>query len=484
MISFRSFVVVAFISGSAWADDAPDAQPEVKPDPSKSGGEKIPLFQERLRPRYHFTAEQGYINDPNGLFFLDGTFHLFFQRKGIREKVWGHATSKDFFYWEQHDDAITMINKKPVFSGSAAIDYQNTTGFGSADNPPVVACFTEWGVGQSLAYSTDRGESWQRYEGNPVLKRPGDERANFTFSSRDPHIMWDEERSRWVLVMYDNIRQEKRNGPGTHRKGFSIFTSPDLKDWTYQSHLDDFYVCPDLVQLSLDGGKEKRWVAMDWERYTVGDFDGESFSPKEEILPLDLGGKEVLSANQSWKYLPDGRSVQISWIRHGKFPKMPFTQQLSVPVELSLRTIEGRPRLCKWPVAELETKVPRTEVAVEKTDKGAVLSDLGLSFDLVIEPDFSTSEEVEVTVLGEVMVLKEGSLTMRGKVVEIPQGVRKVRILGDVTSLEIFLNQGENTLTWNVVPKAGDEAGKVEGSWTALVATKLGRTMLAPGERK
>lgn len=411
--------------------------------------EKVALYEERYRPRYHFTADQGYINDPNGLFYLDGTYHLFFQHGRIREKVWGHATSTDLLRWEQHKDAITMEGGHPVFSGGAVVDESNTTGFGTNENPPVVAIFTEWGRGQSLAYSTDKGESWQRYDGNPVLKLPNDEKRSFGYSARDPHVMWDKAKERWVMVLYANPEaKETSKSKGNHRTGFSIYTSPDMKEWTFRSHLDGFYVCPDVMQLPTpDGGKQ--WVAMDWEQYALGEFDGESFTPAHKPRLLDKGAN--LSANQSWKYLPDGRVIQIAWIRDGKYPGMPFEQQLSFPVELSVREVGGELALCKSPIREIEQLFDKKAMVMGSLDN-AVLDVGSQSYVLDLEVELEGREEIHFTALGQPIVLRSDSIIAKGKTSELGEPLTKVRILADITTLEIFANDGAMTMTFHLLP--------------------------------
>ncbi|MEM1084938.1 MAG: glycoside hydrolase family 32 protein [Verrucomicrobiota bacterium] len=413
------------------------------------------IGNERYRPRYHFTAEHGYINDPNGLFFLDGTYHLFFQHDGIHEKSWGHATSTDLLHWKHLPDALAPRNGKPVFSGSAAIDHHNTTGFGTRENPPVVACFTEWGLGQSLAYSLDKGASWIRYDGNPVLTRPNDDKAKFRLSSRDPHIMWDEARKRWVLVMFDNLSGKTDTERGDHRHGFSIFTSPDLKDWTYRSHLDGFYVCPDIMKLPIEGEDSSSWVAMDWDQYAVGDFDGERFVPTQAITPLDFGPEQVRSANQSWKHLPDGRTIQICWIRGGNYPGMPFDQQLGFPTELSLRRINDQLHLCKQPIRELRKLHDRTSRLGRRSlakGESATLASSSQSHDFEIELVLDGGDRLQLEVLGKKIILEPRGINCDGHQAKPAAPLTHLRLLSDITSLEIFGNHGEVTLSYHLLP--------------------------------
>ncbi|MEQ8837172.1 MAG: glycoside hydrolase family 32 protein, partial [Lacipirellulaceae bacterium] len=344
------------------------------------------LYREALRPQFHFTSAKGYINDPNGLVYVDGKYHLFFQAGPINAKRWGHAISTDLIHWNQLNDAISPANGHPAFSGCAVIDHDNTSGLQTGEAPPLVAVFTSWGEGQCLAFSNDQGMSWKRYEGNPVLKLRHDAKRSFPLSARDPHVMWYEQQQRWVMVLYENLNAQKLRGVSAHEQGgFSIFTSPDLKQWTRQSHLSGFYVCPDVFELPIQGEKSKAWVAMDWAKYTTGTFDGTRFSPHGEALPLDYGSKDTLSANQTWKHLSDGRVIQICWIRGGKYPGMPFDQQHSFPTSLSLRRVAGRLRLCKQPICEISQLYGKREGLKQAALTEGQIEELGVgshSYDL------------------------------------------------------------------------------------------------------
>ncbi len=433
---------------------------------AEASEKKPALYQERYRPQYHFTADRGWINDPNGLVFVNGMYHLFFQheRPGTR---WGHATSRDLLHWTQLADAIVPFKGYMVFSGSAVVDEKNTSGFQIGDTPPVVAVFTSWGEGQCLAYSNDDGITFTRYKGNPVLKLPGDELKLMAFSSRDPYVMRDKEKERWVMVLYTNPDQRKDKSGS----GFSIFTSPDLKQWEKQSHLKEFYVCPDVFRLQIEGEPGKTsWVAMDWEKYAIGEFDGETFTPKGETRQLDFGRN--LSANQSWKHMPDGRVIQICWLRGGKdfaegvydgpygdyHQGMPFDQQLSFPTELTLRRIDKQILLCKNPIPEIR-KLHCSNNTLESLtlEEGETRKIEDLSQSLDIDTSFTLEPDADISI----SVLKQEIRVTRG---HVQSGDRKgtlpgepeqqnIRILADRTSIEIFANRGSLTMAFCLVPE-------------------------------
>ena len=426
------------------------------------------IYGGKYRPNYHFTADAGWINDPNGLVYVNakpseatkgvgrGIYHLYFQHND-GAKVWGHAISKDLLHWEQLDDAITMKDGHQVYSGSCVIDHKNTSGFQKGRKPPVVAIFTSWGEGQCLAYSNDDGMTFKRYEGNPVLNLPGDGLKSYPKSARDPHVMWDKERSRWVMILYANPQQINNKTSG----GFSIFTSPDLKTWTFRSHLRGFYVCPDVFQLPIANQKgRKSWVAMDWEKYTTGDFDGTAFTPAAEIRELDHGANR--SANQSWKHLPDGRVIQICWLwrKWGKWPG-PWQQQMTFPVELTLRQIGDELVLCKNPISEI-SKLYRNKQEIKKfkLNEGETKEIKDLSSSIDIEASFELEPDAEIAFFvqeREIRVTRNDiwcseRKNHRGPLPD-PQEKQNIRILVDRCSIEIFGNDGSLTMCYSFVPK-------------------------------
>ncbi len=422
---------------------------------------EVGLYQERYRPLYHFTADRGWINDPNGLVYVNGVYHLFFQHE---RRFWGHAISDDLLHWKQLPDAIKDRNGCPAFSGSAVIDRNNTSGFQTGSSPPVVAVFTSWGEGQCLAYSNDNGMTWTRYEHNPVLELPGDELRSWPLSARDPHVMWDKQRGRWVMVLYCNPDQRK-NKKGA---GFSIFTSPDLKHWKKRSHLTGFYVCPDVFQLPIEGeAGQSRWVAMDWKKYTTGKFDGTTFKPDTETRKLDFGRN--LSANQSWKHLPDGRVIQICWMSYGKYPGMPFDQQLSFPTELSLRRIDGRLFLCKNPIREIRT-LHRTSETLESMvlaeGKSHEFRDLTQSLDIEALFTLESNGEVVFSVLNHEIRVTQSRVRSGGRNGPLPGEPKEqdIRILADRTSIEVFANGGSLTMAFCLVPEESAASVTVEAA--------------------
>jgi fructan beta-fructosidase len=203
-----------------------------------------PAYGERLRPQFHFTSRTNWLNDPNGLVFYKGEYHLFFQHNpsGINwgNMTWGHAVSTDLLHWRQLDDALKPDRLGTIFSGSAVVDWDNTAGFQSGNEKTLVAIFTSAGkpFTQSMAYSTDRGRSWRKYDKNPVLNHVAGE-------NRDPKVIWHVPTKRWIMALY--LDGEK----------YALFSSPDLKRWEKLCDLPEFGAseCPDFFELQITGGR-------------------------------------------------------------------------------------------------------------------------------------------------------------------------------------------------------------------------------------
>ena len=300
------------------------------------------LYREALRPQFHFTTRRGWNNDPNGLVYYDGEYHLYYQHnpydRDWGNMHWGHAVSRDLIHWEELGDVLFPDALGTMFSGSAVVDWKNTSGWGSKKNPPIVYAYTAAGNRQTqcMAYSVDRGRTLVKYEGNPVID--SHDRWN-TDQTRDPRLLWYAPGGHWVMVLYE-------------RDGNSIYTSSDLKTWTFQSHVAGFYECPDLFELPVDGDpKQTRWVMYGAAgTYLVGRFDGKTFTPEGVKRHYTEGN---IYASQTFSDTPDGRRIQIGWgtISH---PGMPFNSQMQLPTELTLRTTKDGIRLCSKPVAEVQ----------------------------------------------------------------------------------------------------------------------------------
>ena len=302
------------------------------------------MYKEANRPQFHFTARRGWINDPNGLVFHNGLYHLYYQHNPFEREwenmTWGHATSPDLLHWTEHDDVLFPDHLGTMYSGSAVFDAQNTSGFGTKNNPPLVYAYTadraEREV-QCIAYSLDGGMTLQKYEGNPVIDSFGKWQ---THDTRDPRLFWYAPGKHWVMVLNE-------------RDGHSIYTSSNLRDWLYQSHVAGFWECPDLFELPVDGNPDNtRWVMLGASNtYMIGSFDGKTFVPEGGKYRFCSGS---IYAAQTISHVPDGRRIQIGWGRVSH-PGMPFNGMMLLPTELTLKTTADGIRLVSKPVDEVRS---------------------------------------------------------------------------------------------------------------------------------
>ena len=405
-------------------------------------------YKQKYRPQFHFTSKKNWHNDPNGLVYYDGEYHLFFQHNpsGINwgNMSWAHAVSKDMVHWKQIQHAILPYDGGAIWSGSAAVDWKNSTGFGKEGkdaHKPIVLCYSHARkpFTQQVVYSLDRGRTWTRYEGNPVLPNQG-----MRNSERDPKIFWHEPTKKWIMVLYGARGQA----------GF--FNSDDLKKWTKVSHFtrSPFNECPDIFELPVDGNKNKtKWVLNDGPFiYSLGTFDGKAFKIEETPGKGDLGGN--FYAAQTFNDAPNGRVIQMAWIRGSDFPKkgMPFNQQMSFPCELTLRTTDEGIRLYRWPVNEIES-IYKKKHTVKKTSLKPgdnPLKDIkGELIDLYADITMGSAKKVVFNLRGSAVTYDGSTLTTpRGKGNLKPKDGRiTVRILVDRGSVEVFGNEGRLSMT-------------------------------------
>ena len=324
------------------------------------------FYHEENRPQFHFTARRGWLNDPNGCIWHDGLYHLYYQHNPFEREwenmTWGHATSPDLLHWTEHAPVLHPDHLGTMYSGSAVFDKDNTSGFGTKNNPPLVYAYTADRSDrevQCIAYSLDGGMTLHKYEGNPVI----DSHDKWqTHDTRDPRLF------RYSLTPDPSprrgeisIRKPPSSGGGleggfwvlvlNERNGHSIYTSDNLRDWTYQSHVNGFWECPDLFPLPVDGNKDDvRWVMLGASNtYMIGRFDGKVFTPESGKHRFSAG---AIYAAQTFNNVPDGRRIQIGWanIDH---KGMPFRGQMLLPTELTLRTTKDGIRLVSKPIAEV-----------------------------------------------------------------------------------------------------------------------------------
>ncbi|HNY84960.1 MAG TPA: glycoside hydrolase family 32 protein [Candidatus Hydrogenedentes bacterium] len=426
-----------------WSDglESDDALNLITPGESLIGGEN--LYQEELRPQFHFSPQRGWNNDPNGLVWHAGEYHLFFQHNPVGwnwgNMTWGHAVSRDLVRWTELGDAIHPDALGTVFSGSAVVDHANTTGFQTGDEPPLVCVYTAAGgtgrwsenapFTQALAYSNDRGRTWTKHGGNPV-------QGHIVGGNRDPKAFWHEPSGCWVIVLF---LDGKRMG---------IFNSPDLKTWTLQSELESFFECPELFELPVDGDKAKtKWVLYGASgEYFTGAFDGKVFTPDGPALPFNFGN--CFYASQTYNNIPaeDGRRIQIAWGTVGD-KSMPFNQMMDFPVELTLRSTPEGPRLCAWPVREIASLYARESRWTGAVPGGELpVAVTGDCLDIEAVFDAADARRVGFAVRGVKVAydVETGELTCGDKTakVALEDGKLALRLLVDRMSIEAFAQNG------------------------------------------
>ena len=321
--------------------------------------------REKYRPVYHHTPAWGWMNDPNGMFYKDGVWHLYFQYNPYGSQwenmTWGHSTSTDLIHWTFQGAPIEADAWGTIFSGSAVVDHNNTSGFGKGS---VVAMYTSAGENQtqSIAYSNDNGQTFTKYDGNPVL-------TSNTPDYRDPHVFWNEDIKRWNMIMAE----------GQH---MDIYSSADLKEWKLESQFGAEYgnhggvwECPDLMKMKVRGTDQYKWMLLcninpggpfggSATQYFVGQFDGHKFtceSAPEVTKWMDYGKDHY--ATVTFDNAPDGRRVAMAWMSNWQYanqvPTMQYRSANSVPRDLDLYEYQGQTYCGVTPSPELAAARPK-----------------------------------------------------------------------------------------------------------------------------
>lgn len=403
------------------------------------------LYHEPLRPQFHFSAKRGWLNDPNGLVYFKGKYHLFFQHcpfywGGEGPKYWGLAVSEDLVHWTEVEEALLPDEHGAMWSGSGAVDWKNTSGLGKDGKPPVILIYTAAGnpFTQCIAASTD-GRHFTKYSGNPVL-------GNITGGNRDPRIFWYEPTQHWVQALYVDES-------GKHT--VHILTSPNLRDWTTacvvpgQPGTNYLYECPDLFPLPLDGDTANtKWIITGADsQYTVGSFDGNTFTPETPVLHGHLG--RGFYAAQTFNEEPKNRRVQIGWW-WTETRGMPFNQSMSLPLELKLVSTPEGPRMTWTPVQELESLRGQSHVfeavTVSEDDANplaAIQSEL-VEIRAAFTPDEVATVCFMVRGIPVVFDTKQQEIIVNGHHASAPlvNGKQYLTIYADRTGLEVFASEG------------------------------------------
>lgn len=435
------------------------------------------MYHEAGRPQVHFTSRRGWLNDPNGLVYFNGEYHLFYQHNPYGwnwgNMHWGHAVSKDMLQWREVGIALRPKEFGDwAFSGSAVIDTENTSGFGK---DAMVAAYTSTGRGECIVYSTDKGRTWTEFDQNPVVVHNG----------RDPRLLWHAESQQWVMVLYDE--------PGPKQQDITFFTSPDLKNWMYRSRLEGFFECPDLVKLAVDGDAAKSmWMVYGANaEYLLGSFDGAVFTPDRRIHPegkkLKLWHDRFYAA-QTVSHMPDGRCVQIGW-GQVSFPGMPFNQQMAIPVELTLRTTATGPRLFAEPIREIAELKGDSKTVRDLAVKGFV-SDLGElstvandAFEVRAVLDTTPEMNAGFSIGGRNVAIMKGGTVLQADTdsYTLPaaeNGRVALQLIVDRGSIEVFVNNGAAAFSLQRPTQSADAAFKVFASGEGVAFRELTVTRL------
>ncbi|PQA56826.1 DUF4980 domain-containing protein [Siphonobacter curvatus] len=453
-----------FYDVSAWQgktltlryDGSPEGLNQIYQDDRLAGQDS--LYHEKNRPQYHFTSRRGWINDPNGMIFYEGEYHLFYQHNPFEREwenmSWGHAVSKDMVHWEELPTALSPDRMGTMFSGSTVIDYENTAGFNRGSVPAMVAFFTvdspEKQV-QCMAYSLDKGRTWTKYDQNPLI----DSKAKWeSKDTRDPRVFWYQPGRHWVMVLNE-------------RDGHSIYTSKNMKQWTYESHITGFWECPDLFELPIDGDPNKtKWVMYGASTtYMIGDFDGKKFTPESGKHSYTHG---TIYAAQTFTNMPekDPRRIQIGWGRVQQ-PGMPFNGMMLLPTELRLRTTKNGPRLFSLPVKETEQLFTPagqwTSLRVEEAREKLKSVDVQDAFRLKTTLKLSHATDAGISLFGQRILNYDLNFNQLNGAFYSPEDMTSMEITADIfvdrTSVEVFVDGGRYSFSLERKPVPGNQEG-------------------------
>ena len=434
--------------------------------------------REKFRPLYHHTPLYGWMNDPNGMFYKDGVWHLYYQYNPYGSQwenmTWGHSTSKDLVHWEAQPMAIEGDWLGAIFSGSAIVDKDSTAGFG---RNAVVAMYTSAGAAQtqSIAYSADGGQTFTKYAGNPVI----------TYNApdfRDPKMFWHEQTKRWIVVLA--VGQEVQ-----------FYSSANLKEWKYESSFgreygnhDGVWECPDLFEI------DKKWVLLlninpggpfggSATQYFVGQFDGHKFTCEDnpsETKWMDYGKDHY--ATVTFHNAPEGRIVALPWMSNWQYANQVPTQQFrsanGLPRDLGLTTVGGETYLTSTPSKEVLAL--RGKKVKQPTETCEIVIDVKGSVDITL----SNAKGEQVTMLYDAQKqtftmnrTKSGDVSFSEAfpcetVAPTFGTIRQLRLFIDRCSIEAFDGEGKMAMTNLVFPSEPYSMLKVKGGKATIFEMK------------
>ena len=501
-----------------------------KKDSKEIAANEISAEEQLYRPNFHFTPKANWMNDPNGMFYLNGTYHLYYQYYPDGNvwgpMHWGHATSTNMIAWEEQPIAIYPDDLGLIFSGSAVVDVNNTSGFGKDGIVPIVAMYTYHNMKgeqageldfqtQAIAYSLDEGMTWVKYDKNPVIPNSGIK------DFRDPKVIWDTDHSKWIMTLAAGDK-------------VLFYSSLNLRDWILESSFgaafgqhDGMWECPDLFPIKVSGQDETKWVLLvsinpaapnggSGTQYFVGDFDGQKFTldtdfkqqlQQDSAVWLDYGRDNY--AGVTWSNIPkkDGRKLFIGWMSNWEYardvPTETWRSAMTIPRELKLKKNEKEFVLSSAPVTELSKYVSKTivkETLTVNNQKTIITkSEIDLSrvriqlemnhlksdkYDFTFQNSFGDRLSFGIDNIKKQYYLNRqnsGKVTFSDKFantiskapIKNPSNMLKIEVLVDKTSIEVFYNDGETIMTEIFFPNEPFEAFSINTSDAALILENI-----------
>jgi len=501
-----------------------------KKDSKEIAANEISAEEQLYRPNFHFTPKANWMNDPNGMFYLNGTYHLYYQYYPDGNvwgpMHWGHATSTNMIAWEEQPIAIYPDDLGLIFSGSAVVDVNNTSGFGKDGIVPIVAMYTYHNMKgeqagdldfqtQAIAYSLDEGMTWVKYDKNPVIPNSGIK------DFRDPKVIWDVDHSKWIMTLAAGDK-------------VLFYSSLNLREWILESSFgaafgqhDGMWECPDLFPIKVSGQDETKWVLLvsinpaapnggSGTQYFVGDFDGQKFTldtdfkqqlQQDSAVWLDYGRDNY--AGVTWSNIPkkDGRKLFIGWMSNWEYardvPTETWRSAMTIPRELKLKKNEKEFVLSSAPVTELSKYVSKTivkETLTVNNQKTIITkSEIDLSrvriqlemnhlksdkYDFTFQNSFGDRLSFGIDNIKKQYYLNRqnsGKVTFSDKFantiskapIKNPSNMLKIEVLVDKTSIEVFYNDGETIMTEIFFPNEPFEAFSINTSDAALILENI-----------
>jgi fructan beta-fructosidase len=491
---------------------------------------EISAEEQLYRPNFHFTPKANWMNDPNGMFYFNGTYHLYYQYYPDGNvwgpMHWGHATSTNMIAWEEEPIAIYPDDLGLIFSGSAVVDVNNTSGFGKDGIVPIVAMYTYHNMKgeqagdldfqtQAIAYSLDEGMTWVKYDKNPVIPNSGIK------DFRDPKVIWDVDHSKWIMTLAAGDK-------------VLFYSSLNLREWILESSFgaafgqhDGMWECPDLFPIKVSGQDETKWVLLvsinpaapnggSGTQYFVGDFDGQKFTldtdfkqqlQQDRAVWLDYGRDNY--AGVTWSNIPkkDGRKLFIGWMSNWEYardvPTETWRSAMTIPRELKLKKNEKEFVLSSAPVSELSKYVSKTivkETLTVNNQKTIITqSEIDLSrvriqlemnhlksdkYDFTFQNSFGDRLSFGIDNIKKQYYLNRqnsGKVTFSDKFantiskapIKNPSNMLKIGVLVDKTSIEVFYNDGETIMTEIFFPNEPFEAFSINTTDAALILENI-----------